>query len=95
MLHAPLQLAAILFPEEGWDDRKTLFGLLLFLLGLLGEAISVIFVLKTLSSKKTPTATLLWVVVILSSPYLGLVLYYLFVMFGALLIDALIRGIFG
>lgn len=68
-----VHLAALL-TGDGSAERKWI-GVLLV---VLGEAISILFVLKILTSRKTPTATLLWVVVILLWPVLGIAFYYLF-----------------
>lgn len=45
---------------------------------LLGEVLAVIFVMRVLTRGGAPATTLLWVVVILAAPWLGITLYYLF-----------------
>ena len=52
-------------------------GLLLPLVGVLGEVLAVVFVVRVLTRGDSTAATLNWVFVILVAPYIGLVLYYL------------------
>lgn len=47
-------------------------------IAICGEALSVVFVSRVLTRGGAPASTLLWVIVILGFPYLGLGLYYLF-----------------
>ena len=44
---------------------------------LLGEVLAMVFVYRVLVRGGSPASTLLWVVVILATPWIGLVLYYL------------------
>ncbi|MGB3965381.1 MAG: PLDc N-terminal domain-containing protein, partial [Planctomycetota bacterium] len=45
---------------------------------LLGEVLALLFVYRVLVRGGSPASTLLWVVVILAAPWLGLCLYFLF-----------------
>ena len=47
-------------------------------LAILGEALAVVFVARVLIRGGSPPSNLLWVVVILAAPWVGLLLYYLF-----------------
>lgn len=62
------QLGAALWSQD------TLFGLLVYLIGL---GISLVVAARLLAGRKSPAATLLWVIVIVGAPYLGVLLYYL------------------
>ena len=46
-------------------------------LALLGELLAIVFVYRVLVRGGSPASTLLWVVVILATPWIGLTLYYL------------------
>ncbi len=46
-------------------------------IALLGELLSVVFVYRVLVRGGSPASTLLWMVVILAAPWIGLLLYYL------------------
>ena len=55
-------------------SSDTLLGLLVYVVGLL---ISFIFVARLLTGRQSPAATLLWVIIIVAAPYVGLLFYYL------------------
>jgi len=57
------------------DTSPPAFGLAAFL--LLGQILSVVFVFRVLVRGGSPASTMLWMVVILTFPWFGLVLYYL------------------
>jgi hypothetical protein len=50
---------------------------LLLVLSLVGQAVSVVFVYRVLVRGGSPASTLLWMVVIIALPWVGLFLYYL------------------
>lgn len=50
---------------------------LLVAIALIGELLAVVFVYRVLTRGGSPASTLLWMVVILAAPWLGLLLYYL------------------
>lgn len=52
-------------------------ALIALLVGIAGEILSVVFVVRVLSRGGSASVTLAWVLIILAAPYVGLVLYYL------------------
>lgn len=60
------------------DAPSTPWQWIVFVGWLCGEALSLVFVTRVLTRGGAPASTLLWVIVILGFPYLGLGLYYLF-----------------
>ena len=71
MAHAAAIAFAASAPAGSWNA-------LLFAFTLVGELLAVLFVYRVLVRGGSPASTLLWVVVILAVPWLGLLLYYLF-----------------
>ena len=55
-------------------SNEPLIGLLIYVVGLL---ISLFVVMRLLTGRQSPAATLLWVVIIVAAPYFGVLLYYL------------------
>lgn len=76
-LHAALAMPPIDDWLSGlWADAWSWQGLLVAL-AIVGEVLSVIFVYRVLVRGGSAAGTLLWMVVILATPWLGLMLYYL------------------
>jgi cardiolipin synthase len=67
-------LQAILTPQAD----TTPWSWIALLVAVVGEVLALLFVMRALARGGEPSATLLWVVVILAAPWLGVALYYLF-----------------
>ena len=62
----------MLLASDLWSWQTALLAL-----AVLGEALAVVFVYRVLTRGGSPASTLLWMAVILLTPWLGLIAYYL------------------
>ena len=60
-----------------WIAELSVWHAIVISFAVLGELLAIVFVYRVLVRGGSPASTLLWVAVILSTPWLGLLLYYL------------------
>ncbi|HEB52343.1 MAG TPA: hypothetical protein ENI87_03705, partial [bacterium] len=60
-----------------WIAELSVWHAIVISFAVLGELLAIVFVYRVLVRGGSPASTLLWVAVILSAPWLGLLLYYL------------------
>ena len=75
-LQVPAVVAAVAQDQDLWSGVWS-WQSLLFVIAALGEVLAVIFVYRVLVRGGSAASTLLWMAVILLTPWLGLLLYYL------------------